>query len=127
MTLSNFAEDIRWLSGYKLWIKSNEYCLDKDTIIPENKEYSPTRCKFITKKENTREANLRTKSYRAANEANKVVYVLEKENEVLVFDSEATACDYLGVRRCSVSSCRRRNSRCKGYKVSCAKMEGDRE
>ena len=40
-------------------------------------------------------------------------------------DCKTDTCKYLGVRNCSVSSCRRRGSKCKGYTVSCAKMDGE--
>lgn len=33
------------------------------------------------------------------------------------FNSEKEACDFLGVTKCSVSSCYRRNSLCKGWKI----------
>ena len=69
--------------------------------------------------------NKRTESIKAAQESNKTVYYLKKDGVTLVFDSESAACKYLGVKKCSVSSCRRRNSRCKGYTVSCAKMDGE--
>lgn len=124
MILSNFANDIKKLDGYESWRDCNGYCLDKDTIVPGNKEYSPIRCHFILYTENIREANKRTESIKAAQESNKTVYYLKKDGVTLVFDSESAACKYLGVKKCSVSSCRRRNRRCKGYTVSCAKMDG---
>ena len=123
MILSNFANDIKKLDGYESWRDCNGYCLDKDTIVPGNKEYFPIRCHFIPYTENIREANKRTESIKAAQESNKTVYYLKKDSVTLVFDSESAACKYLGVKKCSVSSCRRRNRRCKGYTVSCAKME----
>lgn len=125
MTLSNFAKDIQQLDGYKKWHDYHGYCLDKDTIAPGNKEYSPGTCCFIPYKENIREANKRTNSIKAAQESHKTVYYLKKDGVTLVFDSESAACKYLGVRKCSVSSCRRRGRKCKGYTVSCAKMDGE--
>lgn len=127
MTLSNFAKDIVFLDGFEYWEGRNGYCLDKDSKIPGNKEYSPSACCFIPYAENIREANKRTQSIKAAQESHKTVYYLEKDGVTLVFESESAACKYLGVKKCSVSSCRRRNSLCKGFTVSCAKMDKEAE
>lgn len=121
--LSNFAADIKKLDGYTDWETKVGYCLDKDIRVPGNKVYSPSTCIFVPYIENIREANKRTQSIKAAQESRKTVYYLEKEGVTLVFESESAACKYLGVKKCSVSSCRRRNLRCKGYTVSCAKMD----
>ena len=123
MTLSVFARDIQRLDGYENWLNYHGYCLDKDIINPGNKVYSPQNCCFVPYTENIREANKRTNPIKAAQEANKTVYYLEKDGVTLVFDSESAACKFLGVKKCSVSSCRRRNRHCKGYTVSCAKMD----
>ena len=125
MTLSNFAEDVQRLDGYEQWRDYHGYCLDKDTLVHGNKEYSPRTCRFIPYTENIREANRRTNSIKAAQESHKTVYYLKKDGVTLIFESEHAACKYLGVRNCSVSSCRRRGSKCKGYTVSCAKMDGE--
>lgn len=44
-------------------------------------------------------------------------YELHKDDEVISFDSEKDACEYLNVKQCSVASCYRRNTLCKGYKI----------
>lgn len=44
-------------------------------------------------------------------------YILKRGEEHLVFPSEKSACEYLGVAKCSVASCYRRGVECKGYKV----------
>lgn len=44
-------------------------------------------------------------------------YELHKDGEVISFDSEKDACEYLNVKQCSVASCYRTNTLCKGYKV----------
>lgn len=59
--------------------------------------------------------------------ANKTIYVLQEENELLVFPSEKAACEYLGVVKCSISSCYHKGYRCKGYKIQRAKMDGGTE
>ena len=45
-------------------------------------------------------------------------YQISNKSETLVFGSEKDACEYLGVKRCSVASCYRRGSLCKGYRVT---------
>ena len=57
-------------------------------------------------------------------EMNKTGYVLEKDGEVLIFESEKAACEYLGVVKCSISSCYRREVKCKGYKIAKMDKEG---
>ena len=44
-------------------------------------------------------------------------YELHKDGEVISFDSEKDACEYLNVKQCSVASCYRTNTLCKGYKI----------
>lgn len=44
-------------------------------------------------------------------------YALTKDGERIEFSSEKEACDFLGVKKCSVSSCYRRGSKCKGYEI----------
>lgn len=50
------------------------------------------------------------------------IYRLRKNDEELVFQSEKAACEYLGVARCTVASCYRRNVKCKGYAVERGEM-----
>lgn len=45
-------------------------------------------------------------------------YELEKDGVVLKFSSEKDACEYLGVAKCTVASCYRRKSLCKGYTIN---------
>lgn len=44
-------------------------------------------------------------------------YELHKDGEVISFNSEKDACEYLNVKQCSVASCYRTNTLCKGYKI----------
>lgn len=46
-----------------------------------------------------------------------VSYTLKKDDCVLHFNSEAEACEYLGVVRCSVASCYHKNVKCKGFTI----------
>ena len=45
------------------------------------------------------------------------VYRLIKDSNSIEFDSEKEACEFLGVSRCSVSSCYWKSMRCKGYEI----------
>lgn len=44
-------------------------------------------------------------------------YTLIKGDFEISFDSERAACEYLGVSYCTVASCFRRNSKCKGFDI----------
>lgn len=48
---------------------------------------------------------------------NTTIYRLKKEGQTLTFQSEQEACDFLGVAKCSVASCYRRNGKCKGWQI----------
>ena len=52
-------------------------------------------------------------------------YILEKDGEYLSFTSEKSACEYLGVKQCSVAGAWRDKCTCKGYNVIRAKSERD--
>lgn len=56
---------------------------------------------------------------------NKTAYILLKDGEYLVFQSEKDACEYLGVAKCTIASSYRQNYLCKGYTVIKAKSEWD--
>lgn len=120
--LSCFAKDIKTLEGYNDWLTKTGYCLDKDTKIPGSKVYSKATCRFIPTSENIRDISKRHPNItKNANEAHKVKYVLETDGVTLLFDSEKAACEFLGVKKCSVSSCYHKGYKCKGYKI--AKMD----
>ena len=124
--LSAFAKDIKNLSGYDDWLTKTGYCLDKDTISPSNKTYSKANCCFIPYTDNIRDIhNRKPQNIKRLHQQNKVGYVLVKDDEFLIFNSEKEACEYMGVVQCSISSCYRRGRKCKGYKI--AKMDGKGE
>lgn len=52
-------------------------------------------------------------------------YILRKDGNYFVFPSEGAACEYLDVKPCSVASCFRSGSKCKGYEVIRAYSELD--
>lgn len=123
LAYSNFARDIKTLFGYDSWLHNTGYCLDKDTINPNNKEYSKETCCFIPYTENIRDIHRRKpQNIERLHKMNKVKYMLIKDDEVLLFNSEKEACEYMGVVKCSISSCYRRGRKCKGYRI--AKMDG---
>lgn len=123
LNYSNFARDITLLFGYENWLNKTGYCLDKDTINPGNKVYSRKNCCFIPYTENIRDIhNRKPQNIEKLHELNKVKYMLVKDDEVLLFESEKDACEYMGVVQCSISSCYRRGRKCKGYRI--AKMDG---
>lgn len=120
---SNFAKDITLLFGYEDWLNKKGYCLDKDTINPGNTVYSRGNCCFIPYAENIRDIHRRKpQNIDQLHEKRKTKYMLEKDGEILIFDSEKEACEYMGVVKCSISSCYRRGRKCKGYRI--AKMDG---
>ena len=118
--LSNFETDIKTLPGYGLWVfNSNSMELDKDILSKGSKIYSKKNCCFIPKEVNHAYMNkCNPDIIKKANEANKTRYILDKGNTRYIFSSEKEACEFLGVKQCTVSSCRRRNVKCKGFKVS---------
>ena len=129
--LSCFAKDIKKLDGYGEWETKTGYCLDKDIKNPGNKVYSKENCCFVPYTENIREISKRKPgNIQKLHEAKKVCYMLQRDGETMLFNSEKDACEYLGVVKCSVSSCFRKGSRCKGWRVTRignAKMESDGE
>lgn len=46
------------------------------------------------------------------------VYELEKDGVIFRFQSEREACEHLGVSKCSVASCYKKGSKCKGYTIN---------
>ncbi len=130
--LRNFAEDIAKLDGYDKWLLGNSMALDKDISVQvATKVYSPTTCKFVTVKENMREMNNRCKTIETAREFVKAKYVLFRDDEYHVFDMEKDACEFLGVKQCSVAGAWRDKGKCKGWNVirigNGADMRGDED
>lgn len=124
--LSCFAKDIKRLDGYNDWLTKKGYCLDKDTKVKGNRLYSKATCCFIPYSENVRDVHRRNpENIERLHEARKTKYLLEKDGKILIFDSEKEACEYMGVVKCSISSCYRRGRKCKGYRI--AKMDGGAE
>ena len=116
--LKNFVEDIQKLEGYEEWVEKDSMSLDKDILAQEvTKIYSPQTCKFVSQKENMQEMNDRCNTVKIAQEYSKTFYVLFKDEEYHVFDSEKSACEFLGVKQCSVSGAWRDKCKCKGYTV----------
>lgn len=116
--LKNFYEDIQKLEGYSEWLEKESMSLDKDIIAQEvTKIYSPQTCKFVTQTENIQEMNKRCNTVKNAREHIKTIYVLFKDDEYKVFNTEKSACEFLGVRKSSVSDSWRRKCKCNGWNV----------
>lgn len=116
--LSNFYEDIQKLPGYQEWVENGKMSIDKDLFSRGSKEYSPSTCCFIPMSVNISESNRRNiENIYKLHELNKTKYVLTKGDKRMEFNSESEACEALGVHKCSISSCYRRGSKCKGYKI----------
>lgn len=116
--LKNFYEDIQNLDGYSEWLEKETMSLDKDIIAQEvTKIYSPKTCKFVTQTENMQEMNKRCNTTDNAREYTKTIYVLFKDDEYKVFNTEKSACEFLGVRESSVSCSWRGKCKCKGWNV----------
>ena len=115
---SNFEKDVKTLAGFAQWHEGNDMQLDKD-ILGNGKEYNRRNCCFVPRSVNTAYMNRQHPDItKEANDSHKVTYVLQKDGETLVFESEKDACKYLGVAKCSVASCYRRGTKCKGYTIA---------
>lgn len=117
--LKNFVEDIQKLDGYEEWTKNGCMSIDKDMRVKEIlRQYSPETCCFVTLADNVAEMNARTPDIaKAAQEACKATYVLYRNDEHHVFRSEKDACEYLGVKQCSIAGAWRDKNKCKGFNV----------
>ena len=125
MSLSNFCEDITKLPGYSEWLNGEKMSIDKDLFSGGGRIYSPKTCCFVPMAVNISEMGRRNiDNIRALNEKQKTKYMLIKGDEQLVFNSEMEACNYLGVVKCSVSSCYHKGYKCKGYTIAKMDLEG---
>lgn len=117
--LKNFYDDIQKLEGYQEWYENhNSMSLDKDFYAREvTKIYSPTTCRFVTVQDNIREMNERCNTIENTREYAKTTYVLFKGDEYRIFDTEKDACEFLGVKQCTVASSWRGKWKCKGWNV----------
>lgn len=93
-----------------------------DCPLPEDgqevtKIYSPNTCKFVTKRENIQEMDRRCNTVEQAREYLKTSYILFRNDEYKMFDSEKEACEFLGVKECSVSGAYRHGWKCKGWNI----------
>lgn len=57
LKLSNFAEDIKSLKGYEMWLNNplQQITFDKDILIYGNREYKPNACCFVTAQESQKD------------------------------------------------------------------------
>lgn len=106
-----FLDTISQIEGYEDWLVSDNYELDKDTKIPNNKLYSVNTCRFIPRSENRgamTEARIKGKC--------KPVQVINLENdEVSVYHSERECGRQLNIPQKSVNYAIKSNRKAHGY------------
>ena len=109
--LSQFVNDIKYLSGYDEWVSSplKRMMLDKDTIVDGNKHYSKDTCCFITHAESNRDVHKRhpenlEKAKNAYIEQSSIPLKLthKKTKEVKYFPSISEACRQLNLNKSHV-------------------------
>lgn len=112
LTLSNFAEDIKKIPNYDLWVKGINSFLDKDIRVPGNKVYSPITCMFVTPSESMRDVNINHPGNTHSKEANekmgktnsrKVIVINIVTGEDRIFESQKEAGEILGISQGSIS------------------------
>lgn len=111
--LSNFAEDIKSLPNYDLWVKGINNVLDKDIRVPGNKVYSPQTCMFVTKSQSSSDVQRNHPGSIHSSEARlkksiKIGRAVKATNlvtgKVEIFRSQLEASKALGVSPQSISS-----------------------
>ena len=112
LTLSNFAEDIKSLPNYDLWVQGINNVLDKDIRVPGNKVYSPQTCMFVTKSQSSSDVlrnhpgAIHSKESRmkvSIKNGGPVRAINLKTKEVKEFRSQTEAAEVLGVNRPRIS------------------------
>ena len=70
----NFCEDIKNIEGYEEWVKNNNWALDKDKKIKNNKLYCLEACIFIYEGENTSISNKSKSVYMGESPSGEIYY-----------------------------------------------------
>ena len=120
LLLSNFVEDIKKIDGYDLEkFVNGKLELDKDIKSNGvNKEYSLENCMFVSKTENTKQAN-KTRDYsniRGKNnyQTKKIAQYDLDGNLIKIWDCIKQASDELGIGRYGISDCCRHKQKTSG-------------
>jgi hypothetical protein len=75
--------------------------------------------------------NQRCNTVKIAQKASKTIYVLFKNDDYKIFDTEKEACEFLGVKQCSVAGAWRDKGKCKGWNIirigNSADMRGEND
>lgn len=106
--LSNFVEDIVSIPGYKEWSTSfnNHMSLDKDIIVPGNREYAPDKVCFVSIQENNKERNNRYKyDIEISNLDGEIISIVDSLDKAskIVGRSKQTICDCMYGRQNSTN------------------------
>lgn len=128
LTLSNFAEDIKYLPNYDKYVSGECPVLDKDIRVPGNKEYSLQTCMFVSKADSIldvhRNHSGRIHSKEALNKVSKALSTRvritdSRTGEVSIFESVTKASEFIKTSTSNVSQvCYGRRSTIKGLNVS---------
>lgn len=110
--LSKFAEDIKTLNNYDLWLNTKGiYHLDKDILSENNKIYSKQTCQFIHHSINESESSATEKNYMTGktgkecpNFKDQIVAIVD-DKIIMIFDGAMDAQRQTGIEQSSISRC----------------------
>lgn len=116
-TLSIFINDMKSIPGYKDWRKNpGKWSLDKDILVPGNREYVPGKVQFVDCRVNSREAVQRTRTYKSAQEAcKKAVRGIDPSGVEHIYSSTQEAADDNGWSRECVKNAIHRGNKTHGW------------
>ena len=109
LLLSNFVKWIEKEPNYQLLLEnpgSHKWSIDKDGIIPGNKEYAPGKIRLVTTSDNVKERNKR-RGNPCIYQTKAVISIEITTNTIKYFDSIAQTRDF-GFNDSSVSKCVRK-------------------
>ena len=96
---ANFLEDLPKIKGYDLWLKDDNYALDKD--LSNCKFYSLETCEFIHCSDNSKERIIRQGKLKD----NRKIKAI-KNDEIILFNSILEAEQFINKKGCSSNICK---------------------